>query len=226
MSEVVDVSGIHRAAARWLIDNDRSGCTEADNPKLLAYVVAQTGLGENAVFDVLVDHWAEVRAAASSPQHRTASGGVGAQLKAAGHELPPIAGVTIHPLEDIGWLHDAILLRTQATDRKGRAYGTTRNPSVPPIEQFNPRFWEVRAGDLDRLIAERKHGRDPGQKESLSHAKNEELLEVNEEDPISARWTGKGLALTGGHHRTWEIIERVAAGEIDPHTALRILVHE
>jgi hypothetical protein len=34
------------------------------------------------------------------------------------------------------------------------------------------------------------------------------------------------LSLTGGHHRTAEIISRVNAGTLDPNTPVRILVHD
>jgi hypothetical protein len=223
---VAGVRDIKQAAALWLSEHDRAGLTEADDAKLLAHVVSQTGIDETRVFDVLVDHWAEVRADASSAQHKAAGGGAGAQLKAAGHESPPIAGVTIHPIEDTSWIDERILMRTSATDRKGRVYGTNRNPNVPPIEVFNPRFWEVRAGDLERLIVERKHGRFQEQRDALSPVADEVLLRVNREDPISARWVGGGLSLTGGHHRTWEIMDRVAEGKMDPGTPVRILVHE
>jgi hypothetical protein len=224
---VADVRIITGAAARWLIDHDRSGRTEADDAKLLAYVVGQTGLHENTVFDVLVENWAAVRAAASSSAaHKAAGGAAAAQLKAAGHESPPIPGVKIIPLDDTGWLHEGVLLRTATTDRKGRTYGTMRNPGVPPIEQFSPRFFEVRAGDLEGLIAERMHGRSQEQREAIAQLDDAALLRINQDDPVSARWTGDGLSLTGGHHRTWEIIDRVREGRIPADAPVRILVHE
>ncbi len=55
---------------------------------------------------------------------------------------------------------------------------------------------------------------------------NEELIRFRLDDPISAVEAGGGLSLTGGHHRTSEIIGRVRSGRLAPDTIIRILVHD
>jgi RHS repeat-associated protein len=119
-----------------------------------------------------------------------------------------------------------ILARVGRGDNKGRPFGTPRNPRLPTIEEFNPRIEEVRAGDLEELVTGTKHGIFPEQAESIKGLSNEDLVRFRMEDPISATRGEKGLALTGGHHRTAEVISRVNAGKLDPNTIVRVLVHD
>lgn len=119
-----------------------------------------------------------------------------------------------------------LLARVARGDAKGRPFGTPRNPRLPTVEEFNPRVEEVRAGDLEELVSETKHGIYPDQAESIGELSNEELVRFRMEDPISGTSNDEGLSLTGGHHRTAEIIARVKAGTLDPNTIVRILVHD
>ena len=123
-------------------------------------------------------------------------------------------------------LPEDVRFRTARGDAKGRPFGTPGNPDVPTLEEFNPRIGEVRAGDLDDTIVGRKHGIFPDQAEQVSQLSNDELIRFRAEDPISATQDGDGLSLTGGHHRTNEIIQRVQAGQLDPDTIIRILIHD
>jgi hypothetical protein len=84
----------------------------------------------------------------------------------------------------------------------------------------------VRAGDLAQTIVGRKHGIFPEQAERVGRLSNEDLIRFRVEDPISATQAQTGLSLTGGHHRTIEIIQRVQAGQLDPNTIIRILLHD
>jgi hypothetical protein len=97
---------------------------------------------------------------------------------------------------------------------------------MPTIDEFNPRIQEVRAGDLAEIITARRHGIFPEQAERVGQLSNEELIRLRLEDPISAVQHQGGLSLTGGHHRTQAIIDRVQAGQLDPNTIIRILVHD
>lgn len=54
----------------------------------------------------------------------------------------------------------------------------------------------------------------------------EELIRFRFEDPISAVESDGGLKLTGGHHRTAEIVDRVRSGRMSPDTIIRILLHD
>ena len=119
-----------------------------------------------------------------------------------------------------------LLARVVRGDAKGRSFGTPRNPRLPTIEEFNPRIEEVRAGDLEELVTGTKHGLNPEQTGSVSGLSNEDLVRFRMEDPISATRGEKGLSLTGGHHRTAEVINRVNAGKLDPNTIVRVLVHD
>lgn len=55
---------------------------------------------------------------------------------------------------------------------------------------------------------------------------NDDLVRFRVDDPISANGAKGGLRLTGGHHRTEEIIRRVRAGEMDPSTTIKVLLHD
>lgn len=118
---------------------------------------------------------------------------------------------------------DKILYRTNLTDKKGRGFGSPGNPDPPSIETFNPRFEDIRAGDLQSQISSRMHGLFDDQVASVSQLSNEDLVRWRPEDPISATRGSDGLALTGGHHRTADIIQRVASGTLSPDTIVRIL---
>jgi len=85
---------------------------------------------------------------------------------------------------------------------------------------------EIEAGQLSGAITGRKHGLVPEQVESIGKLTNDELLSFRIDDPISAFEFAGGLSLTGGHHRTAEIIKRVASGSLEPNTKVRILVHD
>jgi len=128
--------------------------------------------------------------------------------------------------ELIQGLPDAVLFRIARGDAKGRPFGTPRNPRTPTREEFNPRLAEVRLGDLAKIIVSRRHGIFLAQARRISQWSNEDLLAFRREDPISAIQVSDGLALTGGHHRIHEIIQRVLAGRLPPDTVIRILLHD
>ncbi|MEP0883709.1 FG-GAP-like repeat-containing protein [Trichocoleus sp. ST-U3] len=121
---------------------------------------------------------------------------------------------------------DSLLARIVRGDAKGRAFGTPRNPRLPTIEEFNPRIQDVRAGDLEQSIVNTRHGIFPEQAESIRGLSNEELVRFRIEDPISGTGDSGNISLTGGHHRTAEIINRVTSGQLSPDTAVRILFHD
>jgi hypothetical protein len=123
-------------------------------------------------------------------------------------------------------LREDVLSRIVRGDAKGRAFGTPRNQRTPTLAEFNPRIAEVRAGDLAETVVGRKHGIFPEQAGRVAELSNEELIRFRVEDPMSATQVKDGLSLTGGHHRTNEIIQRVQAGKLDPNTIIRILVHD
>lgn len=128
--------------------------------------------------------------------------------------------------EAAGQLPENVLYRIARGDAKGRAFGTPRNPRVPTREEFNPRIATVRAGDFAEMIVGRRHGIFPEQAEWVVRLGHEELIRFRIEDPISATQARNGLSLTGGHHRTNEIIRRVQAGQLEPNTIIRILLHD
>lgn len=66
----------------------------------------------------------------------------------------------------------------------------------------------------------------PEQAESVRRLSNDELVRFRFEDPISSHGIKGGIQLTGGHHRTAEIIRRVKAGELSPDTELHLLLHD
>lgn len=123
-------------------------------------------------------------------------------------------------------LPEDVLFRIARGDAKGRAFGTPRNPRAPTAEEFNPRIAEVRAGDLEATIVGRRHGISPEQAQRISQLSGEELIRFRCQDPISATQVEGGLSLTGGHHRTNEILLRVQAGQLDPNTMIGILLHD
>lgn len=128
--------------------------------------------------------------------------------------------------EALDQLPEHVLFRIERGDASGKAFGTPRNPRVPTLAEFNPRFVDVPAGDLLRTIVKRKHGTYPSQKERVSRMTNQELIEYRREDPISASAIDGGWSLTGGHHRTVEISERVGNGQLSADTIVRILLHD
>jgi hypothetical protein len=129
-------------------------------------------------------------------------------------------------VEAAGQLPENVLFRIARGDSKGRAFGTPRNPRAPTLEEFNPRMVEVRAGELAETIVGRRHGIFPEQAQRMGQLSNEELVRFRVEDPISGTQAPNGLSLTGGHHRTNEIIQGVQAGQLDPNTIIRILLHD
>jgi hypothetical protein len=123
-------------------------------------------------------------------------------------------------------LPENVLYRIVRGDTKGRPFGTPRNPAVPSIGEFNPRYVDVAAVDVPTLIVGRRHGIFPEQAEIIAQFSNEELVTFRLDDPISAIQVYNGFSLTGGHHRINEIIHRVQLSHIDPNTLIRILVHD
>ena len=97
---------------------------------------------------------------------------------------------------------------------------------MPTVEEFNPPIQEVRAGDLEGSVVDTRHGLTPDQSASIGRMSNEELLRFRIEDPISATGEPGNLSLTGRHHRTAEIISRVASGQLPPDTLVKILLHD
>ena len=123
-------------------------------------------------------------------------------------------------------LPEDVLLRHVRGDEKGRPFGSPRNPRLPSLEEFNPRYWEILADELAAVIVARKHGPLPDQTQRAAQMSNEELVRFCIEDPISATEVSGGLSLTGGHHRTLAIIRRVQFGLMAAATPIRILVHD
>ena len=122
---------------------------------------------------------------------------------------------------------ERLLYRINRGDAKGRAFGTPRNPHPPSIDEFNPRIREIRAGDVEREIAQIKHGTFPDQEASIAQLSNDELIRFRIEDPISATPAPDGgVAVTGGHHRIAEIARRVHAGRLPPDTPVPFLLHD
>lgn len=138
----------------------------------------------------------------------------------------PVCLVRPMEAEAAAQLPENVLYRIARGDARGRAFGTPRNPRAPTVEEFNPRIGEVRAGDLADTIVGRRHGILPEQAQRVGQLNNEELIRFRVEDPISATQAQNGLSLTGGHHRTNEIIQRVQAGQLDPDTRIRVLIHD
>jgi RHS repeat-associated protein len=100
------------------------------------------------------------------------------------------------------------------------------NRVVATVEDFNPRVYKIRAGDLGRAITATKNGINPEQAVGVAEMTNEELTAFRAADPISSCGARQGLSLTGGHHRTAEIIRRVNNGLLDPDTLVDILLHD
>jgi hypothetical protein len=123
-------------------------------------------------------------------------------------------------------LPDSVLARIRRGDKKGRPFGTPQNRRMPTVEEFNPRVREVRAGDLEATIKSRMHPEIPEQAGPVGKLSNEDLARFRMEDPVSGVDAEGGLSLTGGHHRTAEIIRRVKAGQMSPDTIIRVVVHD
>ncbi len=136
--------------------------------------------------------------------------------------------VTKKPMDadPAGQFPEDVLFRITRGDAKGRTFGTPRNPRTPTVEEFNPRLVEVRAGDLADLIVARRHGILPEQAQRVAQLSHKDLIRFRINDPISATQVQNGLSLTGGHHRTTEIIHRVQASQLAPDTIIRILLHD
>ena len=136
------------------------------------------------------------------------------------------SGAILVDAEVLAQLPEHVLFRIERGDANGRAFGTPRNPRVPTLTEFNPRFIEVRGGDLPAMIVERKHGIFPEQAERIGQLTDVELIQFRVDDPISATEVEHGLSLTGGHHRTHEICRRAQNGQMSPATLVRILLHD
>jgi hypothetical protein len=122
---------------------------------------------------------------------------------------------------------EKLLYRINRGDAKGRAFGTPRNPHPPSIDEFNPRMREIRAGDVEREIAQVKHGSFPDQEASIAKLSNEELTRFRIEDPISGTQApGGGVSITGGHHRIAEIVRRVQTAQLPADTPVPFLLHD
>jgi Pretoxin HINT domain len=119
-----------------------------------------------------------------------------------------------------------LLARIARGDHKGRPFGSQAVPRMPTVEEFNPRILEIRAGDLAQSVKGRKHGIFPDQAERVSKFSNDDLIRFRLDDPMSATGSQGNLSLTGGHHRTAEIIKRVDANEILPDTIVKVLLHD
>jgi hypothetical protein len=72
----------------------------------------------------------------------------------------------------------------------------------------------------------RLHPTNELQMAGVSKLSNEELLKLRLDDPISASGARNGINLTGGHHRTEEIIRRVKSGDLPADTTLKVLLHD
>ena len=122
-------------------------------------------------------------------------------------------------------LPDSVLFRTGQVDAKGRPFGSPGNPNPPPVSVFNPRVYEMAAGDIK--IGATLHPTNPIQGGPVSRLSNAELTRFRLSDPISSRGlSGGSLNVTGGHHRLAEIQRRVDAGTLPPDTRVRILLHD
>jgi len=108
----------------------------------------------------------------------------------------------------------------------GRKAGAKYSRVAATVAEFNPRIYEMRAGDIGKRLASVKHGIFPGQAESIGGLTNKDLLRFRLEDPISSHGIDSGIQLTGGHHRINEIMRRVADGTLDPDALVPILVHD
>lgn len=128
--------------------------------------------------------------------------------------------------ESLKQLLEHVLFRIERGDANGRAFGTPRNPRVPTLAEFNPRFIEIHAGDLAAKIVKRKHGILPQQAQRIGQLTNDELIRIRVDDPISAVEVANGLSLTGGHHRTHEVSQRVLNGRLAVDAPVRILLHD
>jgi len=136
------------------------------------------------------------------------------------------SGANLMDADELQQLPEQVLFRIHRGDATGRAFGTPRNPRAPTLQEFNPRLIEVRARDLAVLIVQRRHGIFPDQASRIGQLDNDEIAQFRIEDPISAVKVDDGLSLTGGHHRTHEMIQRVAAGKMSPDAVVRILLHD
>ncbi|HBP20376.1 MAG TPA: hypothetical protein DEA08_21615 [Planctomycetes bacterium] len=108
----------------------------------------------------------------------------------------------------------------------GRVVDPRFNAVKATPADFNPRAYTVKAGDIGGMITSRKHGISPDQAASVRQLSNEDLVKFRFEDPISSHGIQQGIQLTGGHHRTAEIIRRVQAGELPADTKVHLLLHD
>jgi hypothetical protein len=94
------------------------------------------------------------------------------------------------------------------------------------LAEFNPRVAEIQAGHFEKMIVARRHGSLPELAAQIEQMSNDDLVLFRLDDPISAVETQNGLSLTGGHHRTSEIVRRVQAERLDRSVIVRVLIHD
>ena len=122
-------------------------------------------------------------------------------------------------------LPDSVLYRSNATDAKGRPYGSPSNPNPAPLSVFNPRVYQTSVGNIK--INSTLHPTNTRQGGPISKLSNEELIRFRPEDPISSRGLPNGgLDVTGGHHRLAEILRRIQVGTLSPDTSIQLLLHD
>jgi hypothetical protein len=223
------------AAAQWLAQNATDqGSVYRQQSQLVRELAASTGISSDRIESEIGQHWQSIMQSwqqlrssnASRTDQRQATGGAGAQLSANEFLAQQIPGVRFRTDIDFSGVPETVLARSEAKDKKGRTYGTPRNPGVAPLEKFNPKVAQIRAGLLEQLIKDRKHGIDERQAKSIAQLSNDDLTRYREDEPISALFKDGGLSLTGGHHRTNEIIQRVRSGKMSPDALVEVMIHE
>ena len=70
------------------------------------------------------------------------------------------------------------------------------------------------------------HQEDPDQAAAVAQLDNDDLVRFRLDEPISAFETEGGLSLTGGHHRTAEIIRWIESGRLSPDIVIKVLTHD
>ncbi|MCW8140504.1 MAG: hypothetical protein KIT58_16520, partial [Planctomycetota bacterium] len=131
------------------------------------------------------------------------------------------------------WVHNACApTRTELLERlpervyAGRIVDPRFNARMATPKDFNPRAYTIRAGEFEGRMIGHKHGINPEQTAPIRAMSNEDLVRFRFDDPISSHGIKNGIDLTGGHHRTAEIIRRVKAGEMAPDTEIHLLIHD
>ena len=95
------------------------------------------------------------------------------------------------------------------------------------MELFRPRIIKIQACKVAALIGNRRmHPLFHEQLVRVQELDNAELIRFRIEDPISVTKRPAGHSLTGGHHRTDEIDNRVKDGRLQADTLVEILLHD